>query len=248
MREVFVPDRPVREGARSVEGALQGMALHGGEFRVAPRCELVLEPPPLAMGPVGESLKRGFDLALASLLLLLVLPLAVAIAALIRLSSPGPVFFRQTRVGRHGRHFEIYKFRTMVDNADALKAAIVDHSEADGLFKIREDPRSTSVGLMLRQTYLDELPQLLNVLLGEMSIVGPRPLIVREDAAITGSGRWRLAMRPGMTGEWQVLRGGGASLDEMIATDFRYVTEWTLWRDLRCLGKTALCMLRLRGW
>jgi lipopolysaccharide/colanic/teichoic acid biosynthesis glycosyltransferase len=208
----------------------------------------VLAPPDVAVGSWGRFLKRSLDLVVCCIVLVLTLPLVIAAAVLIRCTSPGPILFRQTRVGRNGRHFEIFKFRTMVANADALKADIFHRSEADGLFKIRDDPRTTRVGRVLRHTYLDELPQLLNVLRGEMSIVGPRPLIVPEDAAITGSGRRRLAMRPGMTGEWQVLRGGGASLDEMIATDFRYVTEWTFRRDLCCLCKTALYMLRLKGW
>jgi lipopolysaccharide/colanic/teichoic acid biosynthesis glycosyltransferase len=209
---------------------------------------LVLQPPPVALDAGGERLKRAFDLAIACLVLALTLPLVGAIALLIKLTSPGPVFFRQTRVGRHGCHFEIVKFRTMVEAAETMKPKLCARSEADGLFKIREDPRLTPIGRVLRQTYLDELPQLLNVLGGEMSIVGPRPLIVEEDAAITGSGRRRLAVPPGMTGDWQLMRGGGGSLDEMIAADFRYVTEWSLWRDLRCLGRTALFMLGRKGW
>jgi lipopolysaccharide/colanic/teichoic acid biosynthesis glycosyltransferase len=140
------------------------------------------------------------------------------------------------------------KFRTMVDNADAMKSQLAAVSDADGLFKIRRDPRLTRLGALLRQSYLDELPQLLNVLRGEMSLVGPRPLIAEEDAAIEGSGRVRLNVPPGMTGEWQVLRGGGASLDELRAADYRYVSEWSLWRDLRCLFKTAVFVVGLRGW
>jgi lipopolysaccharide/colanic/teichoic acid biosynthesis glycosyltransferase len=227
---------------------LSGMLLESPESAVGHACDLVLTPPQFAVGPVGQLCKRVLDLVVAFAILFLMLPLAVTTALLIRATSPGPVLFRQTRVGRDGRHFQIFKFRTMVDNADTLKAALSGRSEAHGLFKIRGDPRLTGVGRLLRRTYLDELPQFLNVIRGEMSVVGPRPLIVEEDAAITGSGRQRLAMRPGITGEWQVLRGGGASLDEMIATDFRYVTEWTLWRDVRCLGKTAMFVLRLKGW
>ena len=193
-------------------------------------------------------LKRTLDLVVASAALLVALVPGLLIASLIRLGSPGPVFFRQRRVGRYGRHFEMLKFRTMVDNADSMKAELAAVSEADGLFKMRRDPRLTRLGAVLRQSYLDELPQLINVLRGEMSLVGPRPLIAEEDAAIEGSGRARLNVPPGMTGEWQVLRGGGASLDELRAADFRYVAEWSLWRDLRCLLKTAGFVVGLKGW
>jgi lipopolysaccharide/colanic/teichoic acid biosynthesis glycosyltransferase len=246
--DVFVVDRQVREGL-PLAGVLEGRRVaHAAELQPGRAPELALLYPQVAFGLVAECVKRAFDLVVASFVAVVTLPLFVAIMLLIKCSSPGPIFFRQTRVGRYGRHFEIFKFRTMVENADSLKATLSCRSEADGLFKIRQDPRLTCVGRVLRQSYIDELPQLLNVLRGHMSVVGPRPLIVDEDAAITGSGRQRLAMRPGMTGEWQVLRGGGASLDEMIATDFRYVTEWSLWRDVLCLGKTALYMLRLKGW
>ena len=187
-------------------------------------------------------------MAVAGICLLPGVPIGAVIAVLIKRGSPGPVFFRQLRVGRHGRTFWMLKFRTMVDGADARKAELIGSNQADGLFKIREDPRTTPIGAVLRQTYLDELPQLINVLRGEMSLVGPRPLIVEEDAGIKGSGRRRLEMPPGMTGEWQLLRGGGSSRDEMIAVDYRYVAEWSLWRDLRCLAKTALYMTARKGW
>jgi lipopolysaccharide/colanic/teichoic acid biosynthesis glycosyltransferase len=193
-------------------------------------------------------LKRGFDLVLASVACLVALLPGLLIAAMVKLGSPGPILFRQTRVGRHGRPFEMLKFRTMVDNADAMKSQLAAVSEADGLFKMRRDPRLTRLGGLLRQSYLDELPQLLNVLRGEMSLVGPRPLIAEEDAAIEGSGRVRLNVPPGMTGEWQVTRGGGASLDELRAADYRYVSEWSLWRDMRCLFRTAAFVVGLRGW
>ncbi|MGH2872919.1 MAG: sugar transferase [Solirubrobacteraceae bacterium] len=202
------------------------------------------------IGPSGpqELLKRVLDLLLAVLLLAVSLPLAALIAVLVKLTSAGPVLFRQTRVGWHENEFQILKFRTMIHEADRLRDRLAMESEADGLFKMRGDPRMTAVGRVLRRSYLDELPQLLNVLRGEMSIVGPRPLIPDEDVAITGSGRRRLQMRPGITGDWQLLRGGGSSLDELIATDFRYVTGWSLWSDARCLVKTVGFMLGMRGW
>ncbi len=193
-------------------------------------------------------LKRCFDLLVAGIVFVPAVSLGALIAILIKSTSRGPVLFRQVRVGMHGEHFEILKFRTMVRNADELRIHLLSNSEADGLFKMRRDPRLTRIGVLLRQSYLDELPQLINVLRGEMSIVGPRPLIPDEDAAIQGSGRARLHVPPGMTGEWQLLRGGGASLDELIAMDYRYVAHWSLWRDIRCVVKTARRMVGSAGW
>jgi lipopolysaccharide/colanic/teichoic acid biosynthesis glycosyltransferase len=199
-------------------------------------------------GRFGLTVKRVLDVALGSVLVVVAAPGAAVIGLLIKATSHGPVLFRQTRVGWHGQHFEIFKFRTMVCDADKRKAELRHLNEADGLFKIRADPRLTAVGMFLRRSYLDELPQLINVMRGEMSLVGPRPLVPQEDAGIKGSGRARLQVPPGMTGEWQLLRGGGASLDEMIALDYRYVAEWSLWRDLRCLFKTALYVVGQKGW
>jgi lipopolysaccharide/colanic/teichoic acid biosynthesis glycosyltransferase len=199
-------------------------------------------------GRFGLAVKRAMDVALGSVLVVVAAPGAAVIGLLIKATSRGPVLFRQTRVGWHGQHFEIVKFRTMVYDADMRRAELLHLNEADGLFKIRADPRLTAVGMFLRRTYLDELPQLINVIRGEMSLVGPRPLVPEEDAGIKGSGRARLQVPPGMTGEWQLLRGGGASLDEMIALDYRYVAEWSFWRDLRCLFKTALYVVGQKGW
>jgi lipopolysaccharide/colanic/teichoic acid biosynthesis glycosyltransferase len=199
-------------------------------------------------GPRGLRVKRVFDLTVGSLLVVPIAPIGALIALVIRRTSHGPALFRQTRVGLHGRTFEIYKFRTMVHDADERKRDLLHMSEADGLFKIKADPRLTPVGRMLRQTYLDELPQLINVLRGDMSLVGPRPLVPDEDASFKGSSRQRLQVPPGMTGEWQVHRGGGASRDEMIALDYRYVAEWSLWRDVRCLLKTVAYMCGRKGW
>jgi lipopolysaccharide/colanic/teichoic acid biosynthesis glycosyltransferase len=203
---------------------------------------------PIGPGPLGLGVKRMFDLIVGSLLVIPVAPVGAFIALVVRRTSHGPALFRQTRVGLHGRHFEIFKFRTMVHDADERKDELLHMNEADGLFKIKADPRLTSVGRMLRRTYLDELPQLINVLRGEMSLVGPRPLVPEEDASFKGSSRQRLQVPPGMTGDWQVHRGGGASRDEMIALDYRYVAEWTLWRDMRCLLKTVAYMCGRKGW
>lgn len=192
--------------------------------------------------------KRSFDLVGASLCLLAVAPLLLAIVLAIKLDSRGPVLFRQLRVGRHGRRFQMFKFRTMVDDAEQLKAGLADRNEArDGLFKIADDPRVTRVGRLLRTSALDELPQLLNVLRGEMSLVGPRPLVIEEDQRIEGWHRRRLELMPGMTGQWQILGATRVPLREMVAIDYLYVANWSLWTDLKILLRTVPHVLGRRG-
>jgi exopolysaccharide biosynthesis polyprenyl glycosylphosphotransferase len=190
------------------------------------------------------ALKRGFDILAASAGLLIVAPLMAAVAVAIRLDSQGPIFFRQPRVGRDGRHFRIFKYRSMVVDADEHKDRLREHNEAGvGLFKITQDPRVTRVGAFLRRTSLDELPQLLNVLRGEMSLVGPRPLVIDEDAMVVGLDRSRLHLTPGMTGPWQVL-GTRVPMQEMVAIDYLYVSNWSLWLDLKLLLRTVQHVLR----
>ncbi len=192
--------------------------------------------------------KRALDLLGATLGLLALAPLIVVIAVAIKLDGRGGVFYRQQRVGRHGQHFAMLKFRTMVPGADAMKEALRVHNEAlDGLFKIAADPRVTRVGRWLRRSALDELPQLLNVLKGEMSLVGPRPLVVEEDQRIAGHHRRRLELMPGMTGPWQVLGPTRASLGEMVAIDHRYVEDWSLWTDVKILLRTVPHVVGRRG-
>lgn len=184
-------------------------------------------------------LKRGFDVVVASFIFIFIGPILLGIGLAIRLESRGPVFFRQVRVGRNGRHFSIYKFRSMVVGADARKDELRMLNQAgEGLFKISDDPRVTTVGRLLRRTSLDELPQLLNVLRGEMSLVGPRPLVVDEDAQVLGLDRSRLHLTPGMTGPWQVL-GSRVPMKEMVGIDYLYVANWSLWTDLKLLIRTA---------
>jgi exopolysaccharide biosynthesis polyprenyl glycosylphosphotransferase len=189
-------------------------------------------------------LKRGFDVIVASLGLAIVGPVMAGIAIAIRHDSMGPVFYRQPRVGRDGEHFWIYKFRSMVTDADAQKDALRKLNEAgSGMFKIAEDPRVTRVGRFLRRTSLDELPQLFNVLRGEMSLVGPRPLVIDEDALVVGIDRSRLHLTPGMTGPWQVL-GTRVPMQEMVGIDYLYVANWSLWLDLKLLLRTVRHVLR----
>ncbi|HEX8207810.1 MAG TPA: exopolysaccharide biosynthesis polyprenyl glycosylphosphotransferase [Solirubrobacteraceae bacterium] len=191
--------------------------------------------------------KRGFDFCGAALALLVAAPVMAAIALAIRLDSRGPVFFRQTRVGRDGKHFRIFKFRTMCTDAEQRKAELLEANEADGLFKIADDPRVTRVGRFLRRTSLDELPQLFNVITGDMSLVGPRPLILDEDEQITGWDRRRLQLTPGMTGHWQILGSARVPLHEMVKIDYLYVAGWSLWADVKILLRTVPYMLRRRG-
>jgi exopolysaccharide biosynthesis polyprenyl glycosylphosphotransferase len=192
--------------------------------------------------------KRSLDLVGSTLVLLLATPFMAAIALAIKLDSRGPVFFRQRRVGRNGEPFQIVKFRTMVADAEARKAALRAHNQVHGgLFKIVDDPRITRVGRLLRRTSLDELPQLFNVFSGHMSLVGPRPLVLDEDAHITGADRVRLDLKPGMTGPWQVAGSARVPLAEMVKLDCLYVGTWSLWEDIRILVSTLLFVIHRRG-
>jgi len=187
----------------------------------------------------SAALKRAFDAIGAALGLVVLAPLWAVIALVIRLDSPGPIIYRQSRVGREGRLFEMWKFRTMVRNAEALKPALEAPNEDSHLFKLADDPRVTRVGRRLRSLSLDELPQLVNVLRGEMSLVGPRPLVADDDGRITGLDRRRLFLTPGMTGHWQVLGSTRLPLAEMIKLDYLYVASWSLWTDVKLLLRTV---------
>jgi exopolysaccharide biosynthesis polyprenyl glycosylphosphotransferase len=192
--------------------------------------------------------KRAFDLLGASLGLLAISPVMIAIAIAIKLDSRGPVFFRQLRVGRYGQRFEMLKFRTMVPDAEELKDSLRHRNEAkEGLFKIAADPRVTKVGRWLRRSALDELPQLLNIVRGEMSLVGPRPLVIEEDERIKGWHRRRLELTPGMTGPWQILGPARVPLKEMVAIDYLYVANWSPWTDVKILLRTVPHVLGRRG-
>jgi lipopolysaccharide/colanic/teichoic acid biosynthesis glycosyltransferase len=170
------------------------------------------------------------------------------LAALIKLDSSGPVFFRQPRIGRGGSSFGMIKFRSMVPNADEIKASLRGQNEADGgLFKISDDPRITRLGRLLRRTSLDELPQLINVITGDMSLVGPRPLVPDEDALIEGWRRRRLAVKPGMTGLWQIFGSSRIPMNEMVKIDYVYGANWSIWLDLKVLLRTIPYVLRRRG-
>jgi exopolysaccharide biosynthesis polyprenyl glycosylphosphotransferase len=191
--------------------------------------------------------KRTTDVVGAGIALLVLSPLLLVIAVAIKVDSRGTVFFRQQRVGRGGRVFRMLKFRSMVADADRLKTGLAEQNEAEGLFKIAADPRVTRVGRWLRQTSLDELPQLVNVLRGEMSLVGPRPLVLEDDSRVEGWYRRRLHLAPGMTGRWQVLGSARIPLQEMVKLDYLYAGNWSLWGDLKILARTVGFVLRGRG-
>ncbi len=206
---------------------------------------LHVEEPTLS-GP-GWLVKNLIDRAAAGLGLLLISPILAVIAIGIRLSDPGPVFFRQTRVGHDGRTFKVWKFRTMYQDAEERKATLEELNESDGmLFKMKHDPRIFAFGQKLRATSLDELPQLINVLKGEMSLVGPRPLPA-DDGDYLGDVRRRLLVRPGITGLWQVSGRSDLSWDEAVRLDLYYVDNWSLTYDLSILWRTIFVVLKRKG-
>ncbi len=191
--------------------------------------------------------KAALDVVGAGLGLTLLSPLLLVTAAAVRLTSPGPAIFRQTRIGMDGREFRVYKFRTMYADAEERLAGLVAQNESDGLlFKIRDDPRVTPIGRVLRATSLDELPQLVNVLRGQMSLVGPRPLPVK-DSDFRGAVRRRLLVRPGITGLWQVSGRSDIAWEESVRLDLNYVENWSLSLDLLILARTLAAIVRRQG-
>jgi exopolysaccharide biosynthesis polyprenyl glycosylphosphotransferase len=226
-------------GAETTVHAVEGLPL------------LSVPPPGLSWSKRG--LKRALDLVVASAALLVLAPLFGLVALLIRFDSHGPAFFRQPRIGENGRTFRIWKFRTMTADADERKADYAHLNIHDGpngdprMFKIHDDPRVTRVGRFLRRCSIDELPQLFNVIRGDMSIVGPRPLIPDEHQYVTDWAERRLALRPGMTGLWQVLGRNGIGFDEMVRLDYVYVNTWSLWNDLRLMARTVPAVFGANG-
>jgi exopolysaccharide biosynthesis polyprenyl glycosylphosphotransferase len=193
--------------------------------------------------------KRLIDFCASAVLLLAMVPVFVIVALLIKIDSPGPVFFRQERVGFNKRRFRLFKFRTMIEGADKQQQILERLNEADGpVFKIKDDPRITCIGRFLRRYSIDELPQLFNVLRGEMSLVGPRPLPVRDIERIDA--QWhkrRLSMKPGMTCLWQVNGRSHVSFDHWVRMDLEYIDRWSLSLDLRVLLKTIPAVFKGLG-
>jgi exopolysaccharide biosynthesis polyprenyl glycosylphosphotransferase len=195
-----------------------------------------------------QVMKALFDRAAAAAVLLMLAPFFVLIAFAIRLREGGPVLFRQNRAGKDGRTFTVFKFRTMVLDAEEQKAQLTVRNEFDGIiFKIRRDPRVTRTGAWLRRYSLDELPQLFNVLLGDMSLVGPRPHPLEETAKYGDDVRRRLVVKPGLTGLWQVNGRSDLSWEESVRLDLRYVENWSFALDLQILWKTFAAVARGSG-
>jgi exopolysaccharide biosynthesis polyprenyl glycosylphosphotransferase len=204
------------------------------------------------LGRYSLRLKRTLDLAFGIAACVVLSPVLLACAVAIKLDSRGPVLFRQRRVGKGDQLFEVYKFRSMTVDADARKDEVAELNfhggdNDNGMFKIREDPRVTRVGRILRRYSLDELPQLFNILRGQMSLVGPRPLIENEDRQIEGRLRRRLDLTPGLTGLWQAHGRSEIPFEEMVNLDYLYATNWSLWGDIKLLMRTFAVVTRGRG-
>jgi exopolysaccharide biosynthesis polyprenyl glycosylphosphotransferase len=206
---------------------------------------LGINPPKLTRS--SRAIKRGMDLVIALFTGALILPLLAGIAVIVRMTSKGPALFSQERVGRNGRRFRVFKFRTMVPDAEAMLDSLRAQSADPHWVLLERDPRVTRVGEFLRKTSLDELPQLWNVIRGDMSLVGPRPLTVDDHAQVSGWGMRRLDLTPGITGVWQVLGRTRIPFEEMVKLDYLYVTNWSLWGDVRLLIRTLPSVLRRRG-
>jgi exopolysaccharide biosynthesis polyprenyl glycosylphosphotransferase len=211
---------------------------------------LISVKPPRLSKP-ARALKRAMDLAITGLAFFALAPLFAFVAWRIKRESPGPVFFRQERMGAGGKTFQIFKFRSMYADADERKDEVghlnIHRENGPRMFKVPNDPRVTRFGRFLRKWSLDELPQLINVVRGEMSLVGPRPLILGEDENIHGHQRRRLNITPGLTGLWQVLGRSDIPFAEMVSLDYIYVTNWSLWGDVKLLFRTVPAVLRGNG-
>jgi exopolysaccharide biosynthesis polyprenyl glycosylphosphotransferase len=203
--------------------------------------------PPVFVG-AQWAVKRAFDLVVSALVIVVGMPLWLAIAAAIKLTSRGPVFYRDPRIGLGEETFGMIKFRTMVVGAADQQAELEPENEAEGaLFKIRDDPRVTSVGRLLRRFSLDELPNMLNVIRGQMSLVGPRPLPLRDHALLEDWHRKRSNVLPGMTGLWQISGRSDLSFDDLVRLDFFYLENWSIWLDISILAKTVPAVIGRRG-
>jgi len=202
---------------------------------------------PSVLSRSSRMAKRGLDLVGAGLLSIVALPVLMALAIAIKLDSPGPALFSQERIGRGGVRFRVLKLRTMVADAEAHRAELLAQSKDPGWLHLEHDQRVTQVGRLLRLASLDELPQLWNVLKGDMSLVGPRPLVAEEDRMVDEWARGRLDLTPGITGLWQVLGRTSIPFEEMVKLDYLYVTNWSLWGDVRLILRTLPVVLRRSG-
>ena len=200
-------------------------------------------------GRVGyRAIKRGFDILASGVALVLLSPLFGVLTVKIKKEDGGPAFYSQTRIGKNGKPFKMWKFRSMIVNADQMVDQLEDQNEINGaMFKIKDDPRITKIGHTIRKYSLDELPQLWNVLIGDMSLVGPRPPLPSEVEEYTDYDKQRLLVMPGCTGLWQVTKRNEADFDEMVWLDIVYINHSGLWEDLKLIVKTVLVMVHPNG-
>lgn len=245
MTVIRIPTEPVDDGARfHVPAAIRRNRARSPSVPVGPLADMGL----LAASRWQHRSKRFLDVVASALLLVLLLPLMALVALLVVTTSRGPVLYRQVRVGLHGRCFGFYKFRTMYRDADRHREHLEEANEASGpVFKIRRDPRITLVGRVLRKTSLDELPQLASVLVGTMSLVGPRPPLPDEVADYSDRERQRLLVKPGLTCIWQVSGRSDVDFDQWVDMDLAYIREWTPLLDLWILVATLPAVVSGRG-
>ena len=243
-----VVDQAHRQGIRvRLAPDTTELLVQRGEYVPAEGAPLFELRPPVLTG-WDWTVKRGFDIVSSALVALLLLPLWLLVALAIKLDSRGPVFFVDRRVGVGEREFGMLKFRTMVAEAAALQPELEEANEAEGaLFKIRDDPRVTRVGRLLRRLSLDEIPQIVNVLKGEMSLVGPRPLPLRDYRLLEDWHRRRYAVLPGMTGLWQISGRSGLTFDDLVRLDFTYIENWSIWLDITIIARTIPAVITRRG-
>jgi exopolysaccharide biosynthesis polyprenyl glycosylphosphotransferase len=237
----------MQQASAALAVAAHGATLHP---RVTSRLEVVCASIDSPIRPLwARSAKRVFDITASAVLLVMLLPLLIVLGLGVRLTSGGPAFFAHARCGLHGRRFRFYKFRSMVFDAEARKHELIHLNEVQGAaFKITRDPRVTRFGRFLRKYSLDELPQLWNVLIGDMSLVGPRPPTPSEVLTYTRRQAQRLAVIPGITGLWQVSgRSNISSFERWVELDLQYIEHWSLWLDMRILARTLPVVLRAEG-
>jgi exopolysaccharide biosynthesis polyprenyl glycosylphosphotransferase len=252
---------PAHQGGEDVVDVIRLVTACGVRVAVLPRMlevigtsvefddlggQLLLGVRASGLSPSSSLLKRSFDVVVAGAMVIVLAPLLLGIALATKLGSGGPILFRQTRVGRHGREFQMLKFRTMVHGADERKHEVLALNQAAPMFKIVDDPRTTRLGRFLRRRSLDELPQLFNVLSGDMSLVGPRPLIPEEARLFSGWQRRRYHVAPGITGPWQILGSSRVPLSDMVKIDYLYCANWSLWLDAKILARTIPYVLSRR--
>jgi exopolysaccharide biosynthesis polyprenyl glycosylphosphotransferase len=245
---VDLVDRCHRNGVRvRVAPSTMEILMDRVEFVPGQTLPLFELKPPVFEG-IDFAVKRSFDLLIAISILLVMSPALIVSALLIRFTSRGPIFYRSIRPGLGGMPFSCFKFRTMYEDADTRQAELEERNEAGGaIFKMRNDPRVTPVGRFLRRWSLDELPQLLNVIRGEMSLVGPRPLPARDYERLEDWHRKRYLVLPGMTGLWQVSGRSELDFDELVRLDFLYLERWSVWLDMAIILRTIPAVLRAKG-